>query len=406
MNIGLKKLEKIFTFIMTPFDAGFANGLIKASDQTRCDYSNELIMKILEKTFEDILCKYPEIIEEGLILKGRQITKFGRRIDILFEDKFKRELLVELKSGPIKDEHIGQILSYEGMLLSADDPTIRIMLIGTRVPPNLQRSLDHHGIIWKEITYFKLESFLKTKNDEEFLSFFDSQEDDFKSRKNIKETEIFVSENMANPKYFDSNHKTYFMDFKNSEVYKSFKKNTLNERKEHEEEARLILEKYHGNFNHKHFKEIIKLVDGPYPYERNGKIVATGPWFGNLLNTPNTEYFFKTDIKLINDWFDVLRNNNIPIEKRIEILKEDPYKIRGLKTGFITLMQYLLDKTNYSVWFKALHEGLQKIYPEIGIFNGKGIQYILFNEKAKEFLKQCDFEHTELDWLLYRKYKF
>jgi hypothetical protein len=363
------------------------------------------IMKILEKTFEDILCKYPELIEDGLIFKGRQIIKFGRRIDILFEDKFKRELLVELKSGPIKDEHIGQILSYEGMLLSADDPTIRIMLIGTRVPPNLQKSLDHHGIVWKEITYVKLESFIKTKNDENFLSFFEPQDVDYKSGKNIKEREIFISENMVDPKYFDSNLNTYFMNFKNSDEYKSFKKNTLNDKKEHEEEARLILEKYHGNFNHNHFKEIIKLVDGPYRYERNGKIVATGRWFGNLLITPNTEYFFKTDIKLINDWFNVLRNNNIPIEKRIEILQEDPYKIRGIKTGFITLMLYLLDKTNYSVWFGPLHEGLQKIYPKIGNFNSKGIQYILFNKKAKEFLQQFDFDHTELDWLLWSKGK-
>jgi hypothetical protein len=363
-------------------------------------------MKILEKTFEDILCKYSELIEDGLIFKGRQIIKFGRRIDILFEDKFKRELLVELKSGPIKDEHIGQILSYEGMLLSADDPTIRIMLIGTRVPPNLQKSLDHHGIIWKEITYGKLESFIKTKNDENFLSFFDPQDVYYKSGKNIEESEIFISENIADPKYFDSNLNIYFMNFKNLDEYKSFKNITLNDKKEHEEEARLILEKYHGNFNHNHFKEIIKLVDGPYPYEHNGKIVATGRWFGNLLNTPNTEYFFKTDIKLINDWFNVLRNNNIPIEKRIEILQEDPYKIRGIKIGFITLMHYLLDKTNYSIWFKALHEGLQKIYPEIGNFNSRGIQYILFNIKAKEFLQHFDFDHTELDWLLFIKFKF
>ena len=363
-------------------------------------------MRILEKNFEDILCKYPELIEDGLVFKGRQIIKFGRRIDILFEDKFKRELLVELKSGPIKDEHIGQILSYEGMLLSADDPTIRIMLIGTRVPPNLQKSLDHHGIIWKEITYGNLESFVKTKNDEIFLSFFDPQEVVYKSEKNIKEREIFISENIADPKYFDPNLNTYFMNFKNSEAYKSLKKYTLNDKKEQEEEARLILEKYHGNFNHNHFEKIIKLANGPYRYERNGKIVGTGPWFGNLLNTPNTEYFFKTDIKLINDWFNVLRNENIPIEKRIEILQEDPYKIRGIKTGFITLMLYLLDKTNYSVWFKALHEGLQKIYPEIGKYNSKGIQYILFNTKAKEFLQQFDFEHTELDWLLYIKFKF
>lgn len=128
---------------------------------------------ISEKDFEDIVCKYPELIEEGLILKGRQVTLYGRRMDILFEDKFKRKLIVELKSGPIKDEHIGQILSYEGMILSADNPTIRTMLIGSRVPPNIQRSLDHHGIAWKELTFTALKDFLNKRKDSEFLPLFE-----------------------------------------------------------------------------------------------------------------------------------------------------------------------------------------------------------------------------------------
>jgi len=128
---------------------------------------------IPEKVFEDIICKYPELVENGLTLKGRQITLYGRRIDILFEDKYNRKLIIELKAGPIKDEHIGQILSYEGMLLTADDPTLRIMLVGTRVPPNLQKSLDHHGIAWKEITYSYLNKYIEEKNDTFYLSFFD-----------------------------------------------------------------------------------------------------------------------------------------------------------------------------------------------------------------------------------------
>jgi len=82
-----------------------------------------------EKDFEDILSKYHELIEDDLVLKGRQVTMYGRRMDLLFEDKFKRKLIIELKAGPIKDAHIGQVLSYEGMLLSADDPTIRVMLV-------------------------------------------------------------------------------------------------------------------------------------------------------------------------------------------------------------------------------------------------------------------------------------
>lgn len=130
---------------------------------------------LLEKNFEDIICKYPELIETGLVLKGRQLILYGRRIDILFEDKFKRKLIIELKIGPIKDEHIGQILSYEGMLLSSDDPSVRVMLVGNRVPPNIQKSLDHHGIAWKEISFLGLKEYLAEKNDAALLKLFDTE---------------------------------------------------------------------------------------------------------------------------------------------------------------------------------------------------------------------------------------
>jgi hypothetical protein len=132
-----------------------------------------------ERTFETILAKYPELIENGLEIKGRQVSMYGRRMDLLFEDSFQRKLLIELKVGPIKDQHIGQVMSYEGMLLSADDPTIRVMLIGNRVPPNLRRSLDHHGIAWKEISVSVLLAHLKDRNDSEMLGLFSQEELEF-----------------------------------------------------------------------------------------------------------------------------------------------------------------------------------------------------------------------------------
>ena len=104
---------------------------------------------ISEKQVEDILCKYPELIEEGLSFKGRQIRLYGNRIDILFEDKFGQKLIVELKAGPIDRKHIGQVMEYEGAVLSEKDPTARIMLLGNRVPPNFRKALDHHGIEWR-----------------------------------------------------------------------------------------------------------------------------------------------------------------------------------------------------------------------------------------------------------------
>ena len=122
-----------------------------------------------ENEFEDILAKYPDFIEDGLKLVGRQITIYGRRTDLLFEDRFGHKLLVELKLGPIRDTHIGQILSYEGHILSEDEPVMRVMLIGNRVPPNIRKMLDHHGIAWREITYAQLREMLTEKNDDLLL---------------------------------------------------------------------------------------------------------------------------------------------------------------------------------------------------------------------------------------------
>jgi hypothetical protein len=130
---------------------------------------------ISEKIFEDILSQYPELIEKGLILKSRQAILYGRRIDLLFRDSNGRDLLIELKVGPIKDQHIGQILSYEGMLLSANNPSIRIMLIGNRVPPNISKALDHHGIAWKEISFEAVKLFLEEKKDKNFLDHFNHE---------------------------------------------------------------------------------------------------------------------------------------------------------------------------------------------------------------------------------------
>ena len=72
---------------------------------------------IMEKDLEDMICKYPELIEEGLTFKGRQINLFGKIMDILFEDRFKQRLIIELKKGVITREHVGQVMDYVGRAL-------------------------------------------------------------------------------------------------------------------------------------------------------------------------------------------------------------------------------------------------------------------------------------------------
>jgi hypothetical protein len=105
-----------------------------------------------EREIEDALAGHPELIEENLTLLGRQLTVAVRRIDLLFEDGNGRKLIVELKRGTIRDEHVGQVISYVGRILTKEDPTARTMLIATRVPLAFQTVLDHFGIAWKEIS--------------------------------------------------------------------------------------------------------------------------------------------------------------------------------------------------------------------------------------------------------------
>ncbi|MDB5580299.1 MAG: hypothetical protein JWR80_5475 [Bradyrhizobium sp.] len=131
-----------------------------------------------ERQFEDILQKYPDLIETGLTLAGRQVSVKGKFIDLLFQDSRKQKLIVELKVGTILRKHVAQLMDYEGELLSPDDPTVRIMLVGNRVPPNFRRSLDHHGIEWKELPVEQLRSFLREKDHQDLLSCFNEEQAD------------------------------------------------------------------------------------------------------------------------------------------------------------------------------------------------------------------------------------
>jgi hypothetical protein len=337
-----------------------------------------------ERDFEDVISKYPELIEDGLILKGRQVTVYGRRIDLLFEDKFRKKLIVELKKGPIKDEHIGQIMSYEGILLSADDPTIRVMLVGNRVPPNIRKALDHHGIAWREITFNYLKDFLTEKDDEEFPSLMEDSIDKPYYEKKSRAASIYLSGDAL------------VSLIKTSEVYENFKA-VIPEKERNEDNARKILIENLGNISFSHLKEIISLIDTPYQYLHNGKF-PNSPWFGRLLRS-NTSELFGSDIYRVNNWFNILTNGYFSLEKKFSLLLNEPNSISGLNVGFITLMLYLLDKSNYCVWFEGLHNGFRKFFPENEKYSGKIDQYVKFNTAAKEFASKQGFTHTELDWI-------
>jgi|GEM_PF-2144004 hypothetical protein len=166
-----------------------------------------------EQDLESILARYSELIEVGLLLEGRQISINGKRIDLLFKDKRGGRLIVEVKRGTVLRKDIGQLMDYEGELLFPNDPTIRVMLIGNHVPPSFGRSLDHHGLEWRAFSVAYLIEFLKQKDDNEFLLYFSSEEEQQKTVgkpiKELKLPQIKVLSSSSSEKIWDKVRKVF-----------------------------------------------------------------------------------------------------------------------------------------------------------------------------------------------------
>ena len=120
-----------------------------------------------ESDLEAIILKYPQILEEGLEHGQRQVPLGGKRADLIFQDSQGKRLVIELKMGTVKREHVGQLIEYFGTLLKEQRGAIRAMLVGVHVPLSLQAALDHFGIEWKEIDSAQVASFLISKGEEE-----------------------------------------------------------------------------------------------------------------------------------------------------------------------------------------------------------------------------------------------
>lgn len=184
---------------------------------------------------------------------------------------------------------------------------------------------------------------------------------------------------------------------KASDDYKSFA-GILENKKSNEEAAKLILESHAGRLTMKQLDFVFDLIDEPYPCVLGGKPV-TGPWFGRLLKR-NAQNFFNKSEEEINSWFKIMLDRQIPAVRRMDLLQGEQYKIKGISVGFVTLMLYILEKKNYLIWFKNLHEGLEILYPDLGKYTGRSDQYLYFNKKAMEFAMEFSFEPTEMDWVL------
>ena len=114
---------------------------------------------MLEKDIENLIADYPKEFfpKEEFTLISQQHSVKGRRIDVLFEDKYGRYIIVEVKRGILSRESAGQIIEYYGLLKSIfPEKTIELILCANTVPPERKTFLENVGINCVELSLKKI----------------------------------------------------------------------------------------------------------------------------------------------------------------------------------------------------------------------------------------------------------
>ena len=126
---------------------------------------------MLEKDIENLIVTYPDEFfpDEGFKLIGQQHVIENKRVDILFEDKHGRQIIVEIKRGILTREASGQIIEYYGLLKTANPNNhYELVLCANKIPAERKSFLELTGIDCKELGYAKVTEIAK-KYDYTFL---------------------------------------------------------------------------------------------------------------------------------------------------------------------------------------------------------------------------------------------
>ncbi len=109
---------------------------------------------MLEKDMENLIAQYPEEFfpRSHFTLKGQQISLGKCYADIVFEDKYDRKVIVEIKRGILGRNAIGQIIEYYG-LIKQEMPAqfVELILCANTIPNERRAFLENSGIDCKEI---------------------------------------------------------------------------------------------------------------------------------------------------------------------------------------------------------------------------------------------------------------
>ena len=114
---------------------------------------------MLEKDLENLIAQHPDEFFPNSRFKliGQQV-KLGKCFaDIIFEDKYQRKIIIEVKKGTLSRDASGQVMEYYGLLKSqSPNDTIEIILCANTIPQERKMFLETAGIECKEIGINKI----------------------------------------------------------------------------------------------------------------------------------------------------------------------------------------------------------------------------------------------------------
>jgi hypothetical protein len=130
---------------------------------------------MLEKDIENLIAKYPDEFFPSSRLKliGQQVRLGKCFADIIFEDKYNRKIIIEVKRGILSRDASGQVMEYYGLLKNEEpDSIIELILCANIIPAERRIFLETIGIECKELGINKLNEIASKYN----YKYLDSKE--------------------------------------------------------------------------------------------------------------------------------------------------------------------------------------------------------------------------------------
>ena len=109
---------------------------------------------MLEKDLENLIAQHPDEFfpNSGFTLIGQQVKLGKCYADIIFEDRHKRKIIVEVKRGILSRDASGQVMEYYGLLKrQSPDSIVELILCANIIPPERKTFLETVGIECKEL---------------------------------------------------------------------------------------------------------------------------------------------------------------------------------------------------------------------------------------------------------------